>query len=65
MPTGRAAQQYIAAGRLHKRTDLPFFLNTICHMSYEHRPELAPTLEMLQEYRGAMERLGSICVPVL
>ena len=34
-----------------KRDDLAFFLAEICGMEYIHMPELAPTKEMLDEYR--------------
>ena len=34
-----------------KKNDLSFFLKTLCGISYEHRPELAPTSEMLDGYK--------------
>lgn len=34
-----------------KRDDLRFFLTELCHMSYAHRPELAPTQDILDDYR--------------
>lgn len=34
-----------------KRDDLGYFLKTICHMDYVHMPELAPTKEILDEYK--------------
>lgn len=34
-----------------KRDDLAFFLSTICGMDYVHVPELAPTPEILADYR--------------
>lgn len=34
-----------------KRDDLAYFLETICQMRYVHAPQLAPTQEMLDEYR--------------
>jgi uncharacterized protein (DUF488 family) len=34
-----------------KRDDLSYFLNKICGMEYVHRPELAPTQELLDAYR--------------
>ena len=34
-----------------KRDDLRFFLEAICGMEYVHKPELAPTGEMLEFYR--------------
>ena len=34
-----------------KRNDLEFFLREICHMDYVHLPELAPTQEILDEYK--------------
>lgn len=35
-----------------KKADLPFFLKSLCNITYEHKPELAPTEEMLDEYKG-------------
>lgn len=34
-----------------KRDDLEFFLRSVCDMEYVHLPILAPTKEMLDEYR--------------
>lgn len=34
-----------------KRHDLEFFLHEICHMDYVHVPELAPTQDILDEYK--------------
>lgn len=34
-----------------KKDDLAYFLDRICGMSYHHLPELAPTEEILEEYR--------------
>jgi len=34
-----------------KRDDLRFFLKKICEIDYVHLPELAPTQEMLNDYR--------------
>jgi uncharacterized protein (DUF488 family) len=34
-----------------KRDDLQFFLKEVCGMEYVHLPELAPTQEMLDEYK--------------
>ena len=34
-----------------KKEDLAYFLKQICGMDYVHLPELAPTQEMLHEYR--------------
>lgn len=34
-----------------KRDDLPFFLRSLCGMSYEHRIDLAPTARMLDDYK--------------
>ncbi len=34
-----------------KRDDLEFFLREICHMDYVHMPELAPTKDILDEYK--------------
>lgn len=34
-----------------KRKDLPFFLRSLCGAGYEHRPELAPTQEILDQFK--------------
>lgn len=34
-----------------KRNDLQFFLQEICHIHYVHIPELAPTKDILDEYK--------------
>lgn len=34
-----------------KRDDLGYFLKEICEMEYVHLPELAPTQDMLDEYK--------------
>lgn len=34
-----------------KKADLEYFLRAICGIGYLHRPELAPTQEMLDEYK--------------
>lgn len=34
-----------------KRNDLQFFLRELCHMDYVHIPELAPTKDILDEYK--------------
>jgi uncharacterized protein (DUF488 family) len=34
-----------------KRDDLAFFLREVCGMDYVHVPDLAPTQEMLDEYK--------------
>ena len=34
-----------------KRDDLAFFLKSICGMDYVHLPELAPTQQMLDDYK--------------
>lgn len=34
-----------------KRNDLQFFLREICDMEYVHLPELAPTKDILDEYK--------------
>jgi uncharacterized protein (DUF488 family) len=39
-----------------KKGDLRYFLKTICQIEYEHKPELAPTQEILDAYR---KRRGS------
>ena len=38
-----------------KRDDLAYFAQTICGMSYQHLPELAPTKEILDAYRQKKE----------
>ena len=35
-----------------KRDDLKYFLKEICHIEYVHIPELAPTKDILQAYKG-------------
>lgn len=35
-----------------KATDLPYFLQTICNISYQHLPELAPDAELLKDYQN-------------
>ena len=35
-----------------KKDDLRFFLREICGMDYVHLPDLAPTKDILDEYRG-------------
>lgn len=39
-----------------KRDDLKYFSDTICDMGYQHAPKLAPTKEMLDDYK---KRKGS------
>ncbi len=34
-----------------KRDDLRFFLKAVCGIDYLHRPDLAPSKELLDEYR--------------
>lgn len=34
-----------------KKKDLPYFLKEICNIGYEHRPELAPTQDILDTYK--------------
>ena len=34
-----------------KRDDLRYFAKKICKITYEHRPELAPTKDILDEYK--------------
>ncbi len=34
-----------------KRNDLAYFLKNVCDMDYVHLPELAPTKEMLDQYK--------------
>lgn len=38
-----------------KRDDLRYFARAICGIGYEHRPELAPTAGMLDEYRASKD----------
>jgi uncharacterized protein (DUF488 family) len=38
-----------------KRDDLRFFLKAICGIDYVHLPELAPTKEILEEFRSSNE----------
>lgn len=35
-----------------KKDDLAYFLKEICGCTYEHRPDLAPTKEMMDEYKS-------------
>ncbi len=35
-----------------KLTDLPFFLDKLCGISYEHELQLAPTEDLLKRYRS-------------
>ncbi|MDX3369187.1 DUF488 domain-containing protein [Streptomyces violaceoruber] len=39
-----------------KRDDLKYFLSEICGMTYAHRPDLAPTQPMLDDYKK--KRIG-------
>jgi uncharacterized protein (DUF488 family) len=34
-----------------KKDDLRYFAKSICHIDYEHIPELAPTQDILDEYK--------------
>ena len=34
-----------------KKSDLPYFLETIAGIDYEHRPDLAPTQDIIDRYR--------------
>ncbi len=34
-----------------KKKDLEYFLENLCHMDYVHLPNLAPTKEMLDDYK--------------
>lgn len=38
-----------------KRDDLRYFLKEICQLDYVHRPDLAPTKEILDDYKKAKE----------
>ena len=39
-----------------KRDDLKFFLRRVCGIDYVHLPDLAPTKEMLADYRTSPRR---------
>lgn len=41
-----------------KRDDLRYFLKEICNIDYVHRPDLAPTKEILDAYKKAREDWG-------
>jgi len=41
-----------------KRDDLRYFLKAICGMEYVHFPDLAPTQELLDEYRSTKDWLA-------
>lgn len=41
-----------------KRDDLRFFLKAICGIDYVHMPEMAPTQEILDQYRDGREWAG-------
>jgi uncharacterized protein (DUF488 family) len=41
-----------------KKDDLEFFLKTICNIPYRHVPSLAPTAEMLKNYRNTAGSWG-------
>lgn len=34
-----------------KKKDLEYFLKNLCHMNYVHEPDLAPTKDMLDDYK--------------
>ena len=34
-----------------KKKDLEYFLENLCHMDYVHVPSLAPTKDMLDDYK--------------
>lgn len=36
-----------------KKDDLRYFTKEICHIDYQHMPQLAPTQDMLDEYKKA------------
>ncbi len=38
-----------------KRDDLRYFLKAICHIDYVHLPELAPTQQILDDYKKGKE----------
>ncbi len=38
-----------------KRDDLKFFAKSLCGMSYQHMPELAPTKDILDDYKKRKE----------
>jgi len=39
-----------------KRNDLQFFLRELCDMDYAHAPELAPTKDILDEYKKGYKK---------
>lgn len=59
-----------------KKDDLRFFLHAICSVEYVHRPELAPTQELLDAYkkdgsdwatyeRGFLDLMAKRCIETL
>ena len=44
---------------LAKKDDLKYFTKEICHIGYEHIPSLAPTQEMLDQYKKKGETWDS------
>jgi uncharacterized protein (DUF488 family) len=48
---GRKAPQRLTTRWLREEDDLRYFLKAICAMEYIHRPELAPTDTMLDDYK--------------
>lgn len=38
-----------------KRDDLSFFAESLCKMTYQHKPELAPTKDILDDYKKRKE----------
>ena len=43
-----------------KKDDLAYFLGELCEMDYVHVPELAPTKELLDDYRNRALRLEDL-----
>ena len=42
-----------------KKKDLPYFLREICNIAYEHRPEMAPTQDILDGFKKARGDWGT------
>jgi Protein of unknown function, DUF488 len=50
-PGGRRDLVTPQVRRVAKKDDLRFFAKSICHIDYEHLPALAPTQDILDEYK--------------
>ena len=48
---GRSANNVSQLAGFAKRDDLRYLLSEVCGMGYVHPPELAPTKEILDDYR--------------